>query len=252
MKNKKKYIIITVAIIFALITSLLLLHIKKTQVESYSISDNSEDMRILETLLGKEFIRKNNGNYELLKYEELTYNNIKEIKNLEVPSRFWELINSSDLVIKNTYKNSTTPEQIVINYLALVFNKTTLEDTDNMNKKLKNYNKELDYLEDNSYLNEFEAVILASLVDIFSMMLFIFVIFCLYKDITDGELKGHLYRQLFVITIDLFTVALMPLALYYVVFVVLFVLRTLLNCVVAGIPFYTKHLIVRDFEKTLE
>lgn len=251
MKNKKKVTIVMIATIFALITSLLLLHIKKTQVESYSISDNSEDMRILETLLGKEFIRKNNGNYELLKYEELTYNNIKEIKNLEVPSRFWELIKSSDLVIKNTYKNSTTPEQILINYLAVTDNKSTLETTNNLNKKLKNYNKELDYLEDNSYLSIFDAVYITFFVGILSVLLFIFVILCLYGE-NEVELDFCPCLQLIVLTIDFLAVLLMPLALYYVVFICLFALRILLNCAVVGISFYTKRLIVRDFEKTLE
>lgn len=251
MKNKKKVTIVAIATIFALITSLLLLCIKKTQVESYSISDNSEDMRILETLVGKEFIRKNKGNYELLKYEELNYNNIKEIKNLEVPSRFWELINSSDLVIKNTYKNSTTPEQILINYLASAYNKSILEDTDNLNKKLKNYNKELDYLEDNSYLSIFDAVYITFFVGILSVLLFIFVILCLYGE-NGVELDFCPCLQLFVLTMDFLAVLLMPLALYYVISVCLFALRILLNCAVVGIPFYTKRLIVRDFEKTLE
>lgn len=251
MKNKKKVIIVTIATIFALITSLLLLSVKKTQVESCSISNNTADMRILETLVRKELIRKNNGNYELLKYEELNYDNIKEIKNLEVPSRFWELIKSSDLVIKNTYKNSSTPEQILINYLALVSNKTTLEDTDNMDKKLKNYNKELDYLENNSYLDKAGAVLLTCCANFISLSLFMLVTLFLGGE-TEVEWGFCLCQQLFLLIIDLLAVLLIPLALYHVVFVVLLMFRILLNCTIAGIPFYTKRLIVKDFENTLE
>lgn len=252
----KRNLVVVISIIFALIATLVPLKLKETQVKSYSINDNTEEMEILEKLVRKDLIRKNNGNYELLKYKELDYDKVGEIKDLSIPSRYKRNLEMPDYIMKNTYKDVTTAEQILINYLALSYGMPTFEDTDTLNEKLKSYNKELDYLENNSYLKKVETVLLTLAVNFVASLFFI--LFLIYiEEHTGFEIyypDSAFSLQLFITVVDTLAVAFAPLLLYYVISVCLFILRILLNSMAIGgnVSCLAQYLIARDFEDVLE
>lgn len=212
--KRKNILLFSISLIVVIIFCALLVDLKKELIKSSSISSDNRKMYILDSLIGENLIRKTENGYTLLDYENINDNHGTLDKTSKV------LTITSD-VKEDTYKRSLLPEQILFNYLLVAENKPPMEDINSLNKKLKDYDDEIKFLEKETYIDNEQFV--ESLVLMYVLFYVIMLVdFALFNPLVPGYIiRTETAIMVTIALIESFVLPKVSLRVFYVVILIL-------------------------------
>lgn len=216
---KKIYRIIFVTIITIL--QLSLIGVKNNQMDSREFFKIKNDAKAVSYLKKGKFVEETKDGYKLIDYNKVGFKQSEIFDKFYFKSRKTFEPIYEDRSVSFQYEEASNADQILMNYLLVVKGKKPVDSVDDLNVKLKKYERLLDYLEKGKYKSKINLTFKLIIVIVLSIWLTFFFD-------KRFEITGFFELLLIISFIENILITISPFKINVLILAILFVFRLIM------------------------